>query len=207
MNTQLARTSIDEQSMAEQSMAEQSSFLENVQRLQNEYYQSSPKNAIFKKQQKTECAQQISNTININQLYSKTIFIIPNTNSIWVDYTIFKLYANPQNYHDIIKYLIYNITHIIGIYTTFSIHINLNTFTISSAERYRESINLFCSECMKLEVRFINCLSGMYIYNTPSLMDSISMFFAPLMPTEVKNKVIMYGKKESPRLIQQLMAN
>ena len=199
MNTQLDITS------RSTIMNEQTSFLENVQRLQNEYYQSSPKNVIFKKHQKTECAQQISNTISVNQLHSKTIFIVPNTNSIWVDYTIFKLYANPQNYRDIIKYLIDNITHIIGIYGTFNIHINLNTFSISSAERYRESINLFCGECMRMELRFTDCLVGMYIYNTPSVMDSISMFFAPLMPTEVKNKVIMYGKKESPGLIDILM--
>ena len=199
MNTQLDITS------RSTIMNEQTYFLENVQRLQNEYYQSSPKNVIFKKHQKTECAQQISNTISVNQLHSKTIFIVPNTNSIWVDYTIFKLYANPQNYRDIIKYLIDNITHIIGIYGTFNIHINLNTFSISSAERYRESINLFCGECMRMELRFTDCLVGMYIYNTPSVMDSISMFFAPLMPTEVKNKVIMYGKKESPGLIDILM--
>ena len=183
----------------------QSSFLENIQRLQNEYYRSSPKSTIFKKQQKLDCAQQISMMHDINQLYSKTVFIIPNTNSIWIDYNIFKLYANPGNYDKIIKYLLDNISYVLTTHGSFNIHINLNTFTISSAERYKDSINLFCTECVKLEMQFANSLTAMYIYNTPSVMDSISLFFVPLISSEMKGKIVMYGKKESVKLIDALM--
>lgn len=181
------------------------SFLDNIQRLQNQYYQKDPKNTFFKKYQKTNCASEIATKMDTNELLQKTAYIIPNTNRVWIDYLIFKVYANPGNYTSIIQYLLSLIINVINIYGSFEIHINLDTFSISAAERYKDSIYLFCEECIKLNTQFSNSISNMYIYNTPSVMDRISALFASIISTEVKSKIILINKRDSPGLINQLL--
>ena len=39
-----------------------------IEGLQNSYYANNKKNTFFKKQQKYDCAQQVSNNLNLNEL-------------------------------------------------------------------------------------------------------------------------------------------
>ena len=192
--------------LVDNNMNNNDTFLKNIEHLKTQYYDKSPKNFFLTKHQKNNCAHEIATKVNTTDLFSKTMFIIPNTNRVWVDYTIFKLYANPDNYKNIITYLLSLILTVINTMGSFEIHINLNSFTISAAERYRTSIQLFCEECVKLETRFANSLSYMYIYNTPSMMDSISAFFSQIMSVDVKAKIVLLNKLESPGLITQLLS-
>ena len=181
------------------------SFLENIQRLQDQYYQKEHKNTFFKKQQKSNCAQEIATQINITELLHRTAFVIPNTNRFWLDYLVFKTYANANNYIDIVTYVMSLIISTVTKYGSFEIHINLQTFSISAADRYKDGVYLFFEECIRLNTTFDQTMTNMYIYHTPSMMDSIFTFFSPVASKEIKSKIIMIGKKESPALIERLL--
>ena len=82
-----------------------SNLKNDLQKLQNEFYNNSNKNFFFKNKQKLDCAQNIGNQYDLVTLLNNTFINIPNTNKIFMDYTIFKLFANPNNYDNIISYL------------------------------------------------------------------------------------------------------
>jgi len=179
-------------------------FTTKMNDLKNQYYSKNSKNIIFKKAQKIECAKEIIQNFDMKTLYSRTFFIIPDTNRIFVDYTVLKTYAHPSIYMDAIHYYLNLILEIIAKYGNFEIHINLCTFTISAAERFKDSIFLFCSECEKHETAFAVQMTKMYVYNTPSVMENVMVFFSRVIAPVILNKVVLYSKVDSPRLMQEL---
>ena len=58
---------------------------------------------LFKEKQKTELTNQISNNFDMKQLIDATTTIIPNANRVYINYEIFKLYANENNFQLIIN--------------------------------------------------------------------------------------------------------
>ena len=140
----------------------------------------------------------------IKDVLEKTIYIIQDSEHIYFDYTVFKLYAHPSNYCKIITHLLKLLNHCIDKYGRYEIHINLNTFSISSLERYRECIDLYCNECLKSHTEYYKNIVCMHIYNTPSVIDTISNVLSKMIHPEVKQKVKKYGKEESEVLLQQI---
>jgi hypothetical protein len=80
-------------------------FSKRINELTSQYYSDNKKNMFFKSNQKMECASVVSNQIGINELIQNTIFLIPDTNSVFMDYTVFKTYATPDNYPKIVNYI------------------------------------------------------------------------------------------------------
>ena len=117
-------------------------IMETIHNLQNQYYNINNKNSFFKKKQKYECADLVTNQIGIDTMLTKCIFIFDNS-KIFIDYTIFKTFANPNNYHDLTLFLARTINDTIYKHKTFEIHINLDTLTISAVERYSAIITSF----------------------------------------------------------------
>ena len=74
---------------------------------------------------------------------------------------------------------------------------NLNTFSITSAHRYQDNIELFCKRCLQLNKSYSTLLSKFYIYHSPSVIENISKIFKHLIPNDVKQKVIIYNKQET----------
>ena len=72
-------------------------IIENIKRIQDGYYSVSKKTMFNKKELKNNCAELITQNISLNELLSKTIYIIPDTNKVFVDYTIFKTFATPSS--------------------------------------------------------------------------------------------------------------
>ena len=68
-------------------------IMDQIEQFKKDFYQTNGKNTFFKKTQKQECANLISKTFDINEMIRKTVYVIPGTNQIFFDYTIFKLYA------------------------------------------------------------------------------------------------------------------
>ena len=116
-----------------------SNILDEIENKKSEIYNESGKNMFFKKQQKNDVAQQISQQFDMNQLLNLTCY--SEDNQIVIDYTIIKLYAHPDNYSQIIDY-------IMALYTTkkhlkVTFHFNINGFTVTSAERYKDFIKMY----------------------------------------------------------------
>jgi hypothetical protein len=161
----------------------------------------------FKKKQKTECALTISNNMDIQQLIQNTMYIIANTNRVFFSYPVFKLYANNDNY-DLITSNLFSLFHqCIDEYGSYQVHIDLNSYTISACERYKPFFPVLFDECFRKEQtipddkNFTMALDKLFIYNTPSAMETIAQIMRPLVHEAVRNKIVFYDKSESGALL------
>ena len=179
-------------------------LLNDIEKFKDVYYSENKKNVFFKKSQKMEVATHICAQFSLENLIQQTIKIIPDTNKIFIDYTLFKLFATPQNYKQIIDYVISCFSTCIQSYGEFECHINLNSFTITSAERYKHAIEMFCNDCLKSETRYGSVLSKMYIYHSPGMIERFTGIFVHLIDPLVRDKFVLYNKEESDVLIQKL---
>jgi len=185
----------------------ESEFNKKIEELKNQYYSTNKKNVFFKTNQKMECAAQVTNQIGIDELIQKTIYLIPNTNSVYLDYTVFKTYATPENYQKIVGYILSLFDYCIENYEYYDAYVNLDTFTISAAERYKSIINLFLNKCMTSECQYSIKLRNMYICNTPNTFQNISNVLMPFIDPTVKQKILLSDKKQSVELLKNLMKN
>ena len=184
----------------------ESEFSKRIEELTNQYYSDNKKNVFFKSSQKMDCAAQVTNQIGIDELIKKTIYLIPNTNCVFMDYTLFKTYATPENYDKIVGYILALFDYCINNYGHYYTHVNLDSFTISAAERYKNIIECFLKNCMPSESEYSNKLINMYIYNTPNTFNNISKLLMPFVDPIVKQKIVMYDKKCSGELLINLLS-
>jgi len=180
-------------------------FLTKIGNLQQQYYSTHTKNTFFKSKQKFECANEISQHVDVSELIRNTVYIIPNTNKLFVDYTILKLYANAQNHNLLIQYIISQTFNIIENYGNYELHIMLKSFSISAAERYSFIINAYANECDRIGANFSGIIDKVYIYHTPGVMEHIITMFSAIFSLINKNQIIRYSKSESDALLDILM--
>jgi hypothetical protein len=96
--------------------------------------------------------------------------------------------------------------YLIQYYGTFTVNINLRTFTVSAAERYKDVIEMFCKDCLKSETRYGQKMTKMCIYNSPGMIENFTKIFLHLLDPHVRNSIVLYGKDESDELIRILLS-
>ena len=185
-------------------MEESDEILGKIDELKKQYYNENEKNTFFKKKQKIECANAISQNFNMQQLMNSTVFIIPNTNHIYFNYPLFKTYAHIDIYGVLIEHALAVLNICIDNYGSFEMHVNLNTFSISAAERYYNAIRLFCDECLKNQKDYYQKIKNMHIYHAPSLFDKISILLDRFINPVIKSKIKKYTKEDSEIVIKKL---
>lgn len=184
------------------------SLLDQINQFKEEYYTKNTKNVIFKNSQKVHCAQEICQKFELNDLLEKTMYFIPNTNHLFFDYMIFKMYANEQNYAFINAHILKQIIQCITLYGTYNVHMDLNTFTVSAGERYMKFVDLFmktCSDGIKDRGYFISeRIQKLYLYNPPSIMDILHKMFTKRIE-HIKNNIEIIPKKDSKQALDNLL--
>ena len=165
--------------------------------LQNQFYEENGKNTFFKNKQKIECAKMICSKYSIDDLIANTIYQIGDSNKVFVDYTIFKLFVNPDNYQAFIYYVFSLFSKILKTYPTYEVHINLESFTVTAAERYKDIIKLYCEESAKNGTHFIDKLEFMKLYHLPSVLELISKIIKPIINPIAYSKIQLLSKEES----------
>jgi hypothetical protein len=171
---------------------------DKIQNIKDQFFKSSASNlSFFKSTNKMNCAKEVSSNIDIHELIKHTVFIIPNTNRVYFDYMFFKSYAHDQIYEILIKYVLHLFGACAEANNSFEIHIDLNTFSISAAQRYKPAIQKFCNECLSNHTTTMSRLTVFRIYNTPSMIDSISAIFRPFISDQIRNKVEFVNRKDS----------
>jgi hypothetical protein len=178
-----------------------SNLKNDLQKLQNEFYNNSNKNIFFKNKQKLNCATNISSLCDFNTLCSNTFVIIPNCNKIFMDYTVFKLYANPTNYNEIITYLCNLLQYCIDEYGNYEVHVNLDTFSVSSCHRYKDILQMYCDVCLNNSTDFNVKLIKVCLYNIPNVFDSISLILNPFIDKIVISKMVKFNKIETKQIL------
>ena len=132
------------------------------------------------------------------------MYIIPGTNKVFFDYAVFKTYATPQNYNIIVSNVLVLFRKCIELYHSFEIHVNLKSFSVSAATKYKTIIHAFCCEYMKSDTEYGILVTNMFIYNVPSMIDQISMMLKPFIHLNLRDKIIMYKKDETENQLQLL---
>lgn len=172
--------------------------------LKNNFYSENKKPILFKASSKSQYSSMICAELGINALLNTSIFIIPNTNKIFFDYTIFKNYASQENYSHIVDFISDKIKTCINNYGTYEVHANLDTFSISACQRYKEVIQLFCSRCISNQGGYSKDLTVMYIYNAPYMFQQISNILRPFIDYSIIDKIVLRDKNESSAIIQHI---
>ena len=183
------------------------SFLDKAKDVQTSYYSNNKKYTFFKNKQKFDCASTVCDNIPITTLMSNTVFIVPDTNNIFVDYTIFKLFANPENFVTIIDHIINNFSKCIESFPSLQLHINLDSFTISALERYKDLITLFCKKCLSSSTRYSSKIESVHIYNVPKTFDSIVTTLKPFIDQNIYEKIVLFKDEQSKDIINSFKSN
>uniref|UniRef100_A0A6C0DR69 CRAL-TRIO domain-containing protein n=1 Tax=viral metagenome TaxID=1070528 RepID=A0A6C0DR69_9ZZZZ len=150
--------------------------------------------------------QMIQEKIHFERLLQSSIYNIPTTNHIFIDYPILKLFANPNNYPLIVDNIISNINANIVTYDIFNIHININTFSVTACQRFLPIIRLFLEKCAYYNTAFSEKIGKLYIYNTPSSISNISNMLQPFIFPDLRKNIVLHDKQHSPELLSQLFS-
>jgi hypothetical protein len=186
-------------------MQNKNELLDQMSKFKEDYYSQNTKNTFFKKNQKFDLAKQVSLSFDINMLLQKTGYIIPGTQHIYFDYTVFKSFANEDNYNVIVTYILNLFQTCITNHGEYIVHVNLDTFTVSAAERYKNLITLFNESCMSNKtIEYSKLLKFWKIYYTPSVIDMITKILKTVLEPEIIQKIIFVSKKESDEKLQKL---
>ena len=177
---------------------------EKINETVEEYYSIHTKNTFFKNIQKKDCAEYVSNSFDINELLNSTIFMIPGHPYVFIDYTLLKLYINDNNYFEMIRKYQQMFEECFAIYNRVEVHLNLDTFTISAAQRYKVYIEKFANECMINGTGYSSLLSKFVVYHPPNMIDNIFLIIKPIVDKRLLNKIELIEKKESSQRLKEL---
>jgi len=181
--------------------------MEQLQQIKDEYYNQNKKNIFFKNDQKFHLAQSVCTQIDLEELMYNTCWIIPNTNKVYFEYSVFKHYACPDNYEQIVNKIYGLCLNCVQRYGSFEVHVNLASFSMSAAERYKSIIQMYCDQCNNKNTSLTEYLDKLYLYNVPVMIDNISRLLSPMVPPEVRTKREMFSKEISESMLQALHNN
>jgi hypothetical protein len=177
---------------------------EKINETVEEFYTANGKNIIFKSRQKKDCADYISNIYDMDDLLSNTIYMIPGKPYVYIDYTLLKLYINDDNYVHMIRKYQETFEECYSKNNHIEVHLNLDSFTISAAQRYKTYIETFANECMINGNGYSTLLSKFVIYNSPSMIDNIFIIVKHIVDKRLLNKIEIVNKKESAIRLREL---
>jgi hypothetical protein len=175
--------------------------------IKDDFYNKNNKNTFYKNKQKKEISKLIYETFSQEELIQHTVYFVSpdKISDIFFDYEIFKLYANEENFNTISLYLLQILNQSIEKFGEINFHINLNTFTISAAERYKNflvNINIHCTN-----TNYNPYIKKLYIYNTPSIIDTIYKILNQFIDPYIKKILMYFSKDESFDIINNLLKN
>ena len=181
-------------------------LLAQVNKFKDSYYSKNSKNTFFKKTQKADCAEQISQQFDINILLANTVYIVGDTNQVFFDYSVFKLYANESNYQQIVDYVLILFDIVIRKHGSYVTHVNIDTFTVSAAERYKKVIQTFNAACIRnTEFVYTQRLQSWHIYNPPSVIDMVHKILKPFIEPSVFHNARIISKEDSAARLSELL--
>jgi hypothetical protein len=189
-------------------MSNQDKLLDQISQLQEQYYEENAKthNFLYKNKQKIECATAISSQFNLEQLLNHTSYIIPNTNKVFFDYTVFKTYATPELYKTIVDWTTNLFEICIQQYGNYEAHINLLSLTITATDRYKQVFPILVQNSLVRQNKYAHLLTHFYMYNPPNVFDTIIKICSPFIDSTVRQKIILISKSESDERLRELFS-
>jgi hypothetical protein len=173
--------------------------MNELEQFKSTYYSDNKKCAVFKAQQKHDLAAKICSEFGQRDLFAKSVYPIRDTNKVYIDYPIFKMFVNPSNYQDFVLFCQSVFNRAIQEHGSFECHVNLDGLTISAVERHQRLIEMFCTDPKERGgIEYTNYLIKVCIYNTPSIIDNIMNFLKRLLEPDIMKRLVKYTKGETP---------
>ncbi len=163
------------------------SLEEKLFQFREKYYKENKKATLFKNSQKLACAEEITKSFSVDELLNTSIYA--SQYKIMVDYPLIKTFINPTIYTNILQHVEYLTQHILLQYSHFEIHLNIQSFTMTAAQRYNDLIKDFCN--IYLNSQYQEKLKHLYIHNPPSIIGLIQSMFYPFISESAKDKVVI----------------
>ena len=163
------------------------SLEEKLSQFREKYYKENKKATFFKNSQKMACAEEITNKFSIDELLLKSIYI--DNDKIIVKYPLIKHFINPTIYPNILQHMEYLTNIIISKHDLFEVHLDIESFTMTAAQRYNDLIKEFCYKY--LNSYYEQKLKFVFIYNPPGIISVLQSMFYPFISESTKTKVII----------------
>ena len=167
-----------------------------LEKFKDTYYADNQKKMVFKKQQKFDLADKISEVFDIGVLLDRAIYVVPGTNKLYFDYPVMKLFVNPNNYLELIRHTQALLPQCINQYGSFECHVDIHTFTATAAERHKELVRLF-RDYDDGNIDYTDYLTKIVMLNTPVSMDVIAKILMKFIEPEIKAKIVLMKKEKS----------
>jgi len=176
-----------------------------IQKMQNAFYnETGGKNVFFKKAQKYECASHLSSKIPMQTLLERMCSILPNTDCVYISYPIFKTFAHPDNFAEIVNFILAHLDLINNKYGKIDAILDLDGFTVSAAGRYTQFIQLFCNSCFYKNAGYIKALNKFTVYNCPSVIDTIQKMIMPFIDNLPTSNVDIILKTDTKKYAERI---
>jgi hypothetical protein len=186
-------------------MANKSSVVESMNKIKDDFYSKTSKKFLFKKSQTDQIAANINKELSLEELIRNTVYLIPNTNCIYIDYPVFKMYTSISNYQIVIDRFINIMRAIIEDCGAFQLHINLKSFSISSIEKYQTVFQMYYNSCISQGLLYDEkIIENITIYNTPSIITSVSVLIMKYTDPSIKKKMVYRDKDVSEHYLGKL---
>jgi hypothetical protein len=180
-------------------------LLNDLEKFKSQYYSDNKKNTIFKTTQKADLANRVCEQFGLDELFAKTSFIVPNTNKVYINYPALKLFANLSNYESFVNYTQSLFLKCMNQYGNYECHINLESLTVTAVERHKKLIEIFARDPSQTGgIEYTQYLTVAYIYNTPSVIDSITKIISYLLEPELMQKIVTYSKADTSLKLGEL---
>jgi hypothetical protein len=121
-------------------------------------------------------------------------------NKIFFDYFSFNRLATNDNYAVIINDIISRVQTILLNHSTFEMHVNLLTFSVTALNKHKNFIVLF-SERTEL---FEDSFTELHLYFCPSIIDSISKLFKKIFKNSQLPQMFYHSKDKSTELLKSV---
>ena len=167
-------------------------ILNRIEAAKKEYYDEKPKNLLFKKQQKFDCAETITNNIDIDAILPFMFKV--EQNNIQFNYNIFKTVASPAVYMKMATYLLQLTEGIINTYSTYNLHVDLAGLTMSAIERYKGFVSLVSGEGLKNGKGLLKHLEFVHVFNPPTFVEYLCNIVIPIVDPVIKDRIVIYMK-------------
>jgi hypothetical protein len=177
----------EKQQQQEQPQNKEEMLLEQMKKFKDDYYKTNSTSIFFKSKQKQQYKESICNQFDVSLMIVNTIKVLPDSNIVFIDYEVFKLFANENIYDLIINYTIQIFDNFVKNEKRFNVQVNTKGLTISGIERYRGFIQLICMRCMDKQYNYF--IDEVILYNTPNMIDSIISIIRPFLGIGIYEKI------------------
>lgn len=167
-------------------------ILSRIESARKNYYDDKPKNLVFKKQQKFDCAESVISNVNIAAVLPLLFRVDGNT--IFINYAVFKTIASPSIYMEMANYLFDTTQKIIEHNSKYNLSLDLGGVTMSAIERYRAFVVLVSSEGMKNSRGLLKHLELVHVHNPPTFVEYLCSIVIPIIDQSIKDKFVIYFK-------------